>query len=191
MSRPEICTTLGCENTLVEGGYCAECADISPGILDSDDDTDTAEEGHRVSAVSLGNDEPERENGESVKSDSYSPVKADSADTNPGFETQKPDARRKRPLTRTGVPPSDHFITAACDETYHKLRKINSAEGESHLPAGGSQQSCTCFFPAQDNIVCHSPSDGYGLLSVTARAANSLGHNGSPGRQRWNDGAHQ
>jgi hypothetical protein len=82
-------------------------------------------------------------------------------------------ARRKRVPGRACVLPSDYFITEACDETYHKLGKINSAEGESHLPAGGSP-TCTCFFPARDHIVCHSPSDSYRLLPpVTARVSDS------------------
>ena len=190
-SEAAICETLGCENTPVEGGYCAECADISPGILDSDGSDDTSEERHRASDVSLGDDETERQTDESSGSGSYSAVEGGSGDTNVGLEIRNPITRERRAPTRAGVPPSDHFITEACDEAYHKLGKINSAEGESHLPAGGSNQSCTCFFPAQDNIVCHSPSDCYGLLSVTARATNTLGHDGSPGRQRWNDGAHQ
>ena len=49
--EPERCWTIGCENEPVVDGYCAECADISPGILDSDPDGEP-EEGHRASAVS-------------------------------------------------------------------------------------------------------------------------------------------
>ena len=190
-SEPAICETLGCVNTPVEGGYCAEYADILPSILAGNENDDTPEKGHRASDVSLSDDEPERQPDESSDSGSYSTVEASSGDGNADLETRKPITRERRVLTRAGVPPSDHFITKACDEAYHKLGKINSAEGESHLPAGGSQQSCACFFPAQDNIVCHSPSDSYGLLSETARATNTLGHDGSPGRQRWNDGAHE
>ena len=146
---------------------------------------------HRVSAVSNQTNESDCEPTESVKPELDSPVEDDSSAGNSVYKARKPNARGAWTLTRTGVPPSDYFITEACDEAYHKLRKINSAEGESHLPAGGSSQPSTCFFPAQDNIVCHSPSDCCRLLSsVTVRGNDSLGHDGSPGRQRWNDGAH-
>jgi hypothetical protein len=50
-SESTICGNLGCENPPVEGGYCAECIDISPGILDTDG-TDAAEERHRPTVVS-------------------------------------------------------------------------------------------------------------------------------------------
>ena len=36
--EPARCNTLGCENEPVEGSYCAECTDISPTILDNDND---------------------------------------------------------------------------------------------------------------------------------------------------------
>src|SRR5699024_8868750 len=35
--QPNECGTLGCENEPVVNGYCRECTDISPGILDDDD----------------------------------------------------------------------------------------------------------------------------------------------------------
>jgi hypothetical protein len=62
--EPEVCWTIGCENEPVEGGYCAECTDISPGILDNDNDN-----------VNV--------NDNSGKA----------GETNPGFETGKSDAR--------------------------------------------------------------------------------------------------
>jgi hypothetical protein len=145
---------------------------------------------HRISVESTEQDNSTYTLGESDESDLHSLCES-GLGGDESSDTGEAGARRKQAPTWAGVPSSDHFITKACDGVYHKVRKINSAEGEPHLPAGGSQQPSTCFFPAQDNIVCHSPSDSYRLLSpVTVRASDSLGHDGSPGRQRWNDGAH-
>jgi hypothetical protein len=60
--EPEVCWTIGCENEPVEGGYCAECTDISPSILENDN-------------VNV-NDNSNK-----------------AGETNPGFETEKSDAR--------------------------------------------------------------------------------------------------
>jgi hypothetical protein len=87
-----ICGTLGCDNESVVDGYCRECTDISPGILDSDE---APEEGHRTSAVSDEADEPESDTDESPDSGSHSPVEGDSGDANPGFETGKSPARSR------------------------------------------------------------------------------------------------
>jgi hypothetical protein len=97
--EPAICATLGCENTPVEQGYCAECTDISPDILDGDDADETPEKGHRVSAVSLGDDESEREDGESASSGSHTPMEGGSDDTNPGFEAEESDACARAAFT--------------------------------------------------------------------------------------------
>jgi hypothetical protein len=70
----ERCWTIGCDNEPIVDGYCAECADISPGILDSDDESGTDESG---------------------KSDSDSPVEDGSDDANPGFESDKSAARAR------------------------------------------------------------------------------------------------
>jgi hypothetical protein len=97
-SDPARCDTLGCENEPVADGYCAECADISPGILDSDDgddSTDTLEEGHRVSDVSPDGDEPESEPDGSPDSGSDSPVEGSSDDGNPGFEARESAAQAR------------------------------------------------------------------------------------------------
>jgi hypothetical protein len=89
-----VCGTLGCEKATVEDGYCAECADISPGILDSDggNGNEAPEEGHRASDVSSGHDEPESGATESPDSGSDSPVGDRSGNTNSGFETGEPAA---------------------------------------------------------------------------------------------------
>lgn len=57
-----MCETVGCENAPVEGGYCAECADISPGILD-DDSRETTKESTVEGQTAAAN--PCRETGES------------------------------------------------------------------------------------------------------------------------------
>jgi hypothetical protein len=75
--QPNMCGTVGCENEPVVDGYCRECADISPQILDSDD----------------GDDDPEREPTETPDSGSDSPVEDGFGDTDPGFETAEPAAR--------------------------------------------------------------------------------------------------
>jgi hypothetical protein len=74
-----ICGTLGCDNEPVVDGYCRECTDISPGILDSDGDE--------------GDDDPKRERTETVDSGSDSPVEDDFGDADPGFETAELAAR--------------------------------------------------------------------------------------------------
>jgi hypothetical protein len=93
--KPTICETLGCENEPVEDGYCVECTDKFPGILDSDDgdgSNDTLEERHRASDVSRAN-EPERESPESADSGSDSRVKSGPDDANPSFEADEPTTR--------------------------------------------------------------------------------------------------
>ena len=40
--QPPQCHTLGCENKAVEAGYCTECAEISPGVLDHQPDESEA-----------------------------------------------------------------------------------------------------------------------------------------------------
>lgn len=62
----EQCETLGCENPPVEAGYCAECADISPNLLDSDHD-----EGQPTDSPAEGE---------------YSPVEGQTRGANPGFK---------------------------------------------------------------------------------------------------------
>jgi hypothetical protein len=83
--EPATCHTLGCENPPGESGYCAECTNISPSILNSDD-TDTLEKGHRASDVSDEAKEPESEAIESPDSGSDSPMEGGSGNTNPSFE---------------------------------------------------------------------------------------------------------
>src|SRR5699024_11296511 len=61
-----ICGTLGCDNEAVVDGYCRECADISPGILEEDDDGDEA--GAEAEA------EAEHEPDKSEDSGSHSPA---------------------------------------------------------------------------------------------------------------------
>lgn len=89
--HPEGCDTLGCENEPVMDGDCAGCADILPGIINSDSDNDAPEEAHRAFDVSRANDEPDHEATKSPDSGSHSPVEGKSADTNPdlGFETDE------------------------------------------------------------------------------------------------------
>jgi len=53
VEQPPRCDTLGCENPPVENGYCAECAEVSPGILSND-----TEEGHQASAGPRNDDGP-------------------------------------------------------------------------------------------------------------------------------------
>jgi hypothetical protein len=86
-NEPEVCWTIGCENETVEDGYCAECTDISPGILDSDDSGESSEDGHRASDVSSDHDNPESEATESPDSAPHSPVEGGSSNANPGFES--------------------------------------------------------------------------------------------------------
>src|SRR5699024_1534250 len=69
---PERCWTIGCDNEPVVDGYCAECADISPGILDTDTDAD-----------------PESGDDETADPASHSPVEDGSDDANPGFESDE------------------------------------------------------------------------------------------------------
>jgi hypothetical protein len=88
-----MCGTLGCHNEPVVDGYCRECADISPGILD--DDVDAPEGGHRASAVSDEADEPKSDTDQSPDSGSHSPVEGGSGDANPGFETAESAARSR------------------------------------------------------------------------------------------------
>jgi hypothetical protein len=88
----EMCDTLGCENAPVADGYCAECADISPGILDSDDG-DATEEEHRASDVSHADGDPEREPDESGDTGSHNPVEGETSDTDPGCESEESDVR--------------------------------------------------------------------------------------------------
>jgi hypothetical protein len=52
--QPPQCDTLGCDNTPVEAGYCAECAEISPGILNEN----LPKGGHQASAESRRDDDP-------------------------------------------------------------------------------------------------------------------------------------
>jgi hypothetical protein len=89
-----MCGTLGCDNEPVVDGYCRECADISPGILDSDDGGGAPGEGHRASAVSDEADEPESDTDESTDSGSHNPVEDSSDDASPGFEAGEPAARK-------------------------------------------------------------------------------------------------
>src|SRR5699024_1781795 len=73
-----ICGTLGCDNEAVVDGYCRECADISPGILDSDE-----------------NNEAEREPDKSEDTGSHRRAEGGSDDANPGFETAEPAAQAR------------------------------------------------------------------------------------------------
>jgi hypothetical protein len=93
--KPPICATLGCGNTPVKGGYCAECTDISPGILDSDygDNDDAPEGGHRASDVSDEADASEHDTDESDGNGSHNPVEGGSGGPHPGFEAGESDAR--------------------------------------------------------------------------------------------------
>jgi hypothetical protein len=52
--QPPQCDTFGCENAPIEAGYCAECAEISPGIINEN----PPEEGHLTSAESRSDDDP-------------------------------------------------------------------------------------------------------------------------------------
>jgi hypothetical protein len=90
-----ICGTLGCDNESVVDGYCRECADISPGILDSDDGGAAPGEGHRASAVSDETDEPESDTNESPDSDLHSRAQDSSEDADPGFEAWKSAAHKQ------------------------------------------------------------------------------------------------
>jgi hypothetical protein len=71
-----MCGTLGCDNEPVVDGYCRECADISPQILDS-----------------YEADEPERESDESGDTGSHNRVEGKTSDANPGFESVQSDVR--------------------------------------------------------------------------------------------------
>jgi hypothetical protein len=55
-TTPPQCETLGCENSPVEAGYCAACAEISPSILNHD----APEEGHQASAASHSDTDSDR-----------------------------------------------------------------------------------------------------------------------------------
>jgi hypothetical protein len=90
-----MCGTLGCDNEPVVDGYCRECADISPGILDSDDDGAAPGEGHRASAVSGEADEAESDTDEPTDSASHNPVEDSSGDADPGFEAGESAARSR------------------------------------------------------------------------------------------------
>jgi hypothetical protein len=93
--KSERCSTRDCENEPVTDGYCAECTDISPGILDSDDGDGAPEEGHRASAVSDETDEPESDTNESPDSGSHSRAQDSSDDADPGFEAWKSAASKQ------------------------------------------------------------------------------------------------
>jgi hypothetical protein len=82
--RPPQCETLGCDNPPVKGGYCAECAEISPGILDHD----APEERHRASTVSHSDDnDSDRSALESDDSAADGPTKLEAGDGEPPYET--------------------------------------------------------------------------------------------------------
>ena len=109
--------TLGCENAPVEQGYCAECADISPGILDGDDNDDTPDGGHRASDASLGDDEPEHDNGESADSSLHSTVEDNSDDVNLTSRRENPPRapEQRSPTRLSGSTPALTTTSASLD----------------------------------------------------------------------------
>ena len=74
-NEPERCWTIGCENEAVKSGYYDECADTSPSILGSDNES--------------GSDE-------SVGSDTQNPIEDGSGDANHGFEAGGPTVHDQR-----------------------------------------------------------------------------------------------
>ena len=81
--QPPQCETLGCENPSVEGGFCAECAEISPDVLTED----TTEGRHRASAESLSDDESSHDALRADNPAAETPSKAEADDRNPPNET--------------------------------------------------------------------------------------------------------
>ena len=79
--RPQ-CDTLGCENTPVEAGYCAECAEISPRVLNEN----PPEEGHQASAESLSEDDSDPDSPGSNEVVTESPIEARADDQEPPNE---------------------------------------------------------------------------------------------------------
>jgi hypothetical protein len=83
---PPRCRILGCENPPTEGDYCAECIEISPGILKNDDSA--SEAGHHVSDESHEYDSA-HEMSNNAKNDANDTTPEDSDNTPP---TGNPDA---------------------------------------------------------------------------------------------------
>jgi len=80
--QPPQCDTLGCENTPVEAGYCAECAEISPRVLNEN----PPEEGHQASAESLSEDDSDPDSPGSDEVVTESPIEARADDQEPPNE---------------------------------------------------------------------------------------------------------
>jgi hypothetical protein len=80
--QPPRCDTLGCDNPPVEAGYCANCADISPAILDHD----VPEEGHRASDESSSDDDPNQNAPDRDDAAADTPTEAEADDREPPNE---------------------------------------------------------------------------------------------------------
>jgi hypothetical protein len=80
--QPPRCGTLGCDNPPVEAGYCANCADISPDILNHD----VPEERHRASDESHSDNDPNQNASDGDDAATDTPTGAEPDDREPPNE---------------------------------------------------------------------------------------------------------
>ncbi|GAA0473714.1 hypothetical protein MUK72_19880 (plasmid) [Halococcus dombrowskii] len=84
--QPPQCHTLGCENTAVEAGYCTECAEISPGVLEHQPD-----ESHASSDDADSDGDADHDTSNKSGSTEGTPTKREIDDREPPHATEDPN----------------------------------------------------------------------------------------------------